>query len=567
MKSHNPTHWVQKFDSQSDIFADCLKRSRLTQLELRGTPDSVRTRIWRNQPFELIATAAQPFLSFADLELSEITLSPYDDSFTISHRGSQYDVEIVSFEFGRLKQNLSVDDLVQWFASRLDALRTHTDAPILITNWLSVDPVSQDFNERLTEVCQMRAGVYLCDTSTISNRLGARLYDERTADLKGTNLSDAAILELGRLFGLSWISAAIRPRLKAIVVDLDETLYKGVLGEDGVDGIVVTEDHKRLQRRLLELRDEGLFLGLISRNEKADVDNLFAKRSDLAITAKDFSAVAISWQPKSESLHRICGDFRIAADAVLYIDDNVGELAQIAASATGTRLLLAKDAAETTRALSLYPGLYRFAKDSTAPSRILDIEAAKKRAEALSQLADPTDYLRSLDIALGFDLDKTQMISRMHDLSQKTNQFNLSLARLPEAAILKGITERTHSAILVSLKDRLSDSGVIAFIYAMHSEDRLTVEDLCISCRALGRDLEDAIVAKSLLMISDKCSVKRVGFRYKTGGRNLPALRWLSNFTSTSVDREGTIAIDWNAMSAESLLKTVPANIVQNVVM
>jgi len=128
-----------------------------------------------------------------------------------------------------------------------------------------------------------------------------------------------------------------------VVCDLDNTLWSGILTEDGPAGIVVSEAHQQLQRRLVALRDRGVFLALASENDRETVEHVFGSRRDLAVSLADFSSVEIGWVSKAQSVAAIAAGLRIGADALLFVDDNPDGLAEVAISARGVHLLLAGD--------------------------------------------------------------------------------------------------------------------------------------------------------------------------------------------------------------------------------
>ena len=118
----------------------------------------------------------------------------------------------------------------------------------------------------------------------------------------GTKLSSLTCIEVSKDLGLNYIPSLLKPNLKGIIVDLDNTLYKGVLGEDGIEGITLTLGHKNLQNSLKKLKDQGFFLCVASKNNEQDVIDLFKKREDFPLSLNDFTKVYANWNSKSESI-------------------------------------------------------------------------------------------------------------------------------------------------------------------------------------------------------------------------------------------------------------------------
>jgi len=139
-------------------------------------------------------------------------------------------------------------------------------------------------------------------------------------------------------------------------------------------------------------------------------------------------------------------------------------------------------------------------------------------------------YLGSLGVTVRVGVDPVGHREKLQQLSVKTNQFNLSLARLTEVDVGRWLTDSDRAVVGVWLADRLSDSGLIGALYLKRSDDTIEVEDLCISCRALGRNLEDAMVSAAINAAIGNRPVRTVLFKHATGSRNAPALEWLSGF-------------------------------------
>jgi len=165
-----------------------------------------------------------------------------------------------------------------------------------------------------------------------------------------------------------------------------------------------------------------VFLALASKNDRATVEQLFASRGDLLLSLADFSSIEIGWVSKAESVAAIADDLRIGTDALLFVDDNPGELAEVANSVPGVHLLLAGDPAGTERGLRYYPGLDPWVVSPVAAQRIGDLVAARRRQEHLaltkcSETGDATAYLAQLGTELRVSVDIQAAVSRLADLS------------------------------------------------------------------------------------------------------------------------------------------------------
>ena len=379
--------------------------------------------------------------------------------------------------------------------------------------------------------------------------------------LAGTPISSSAQVFLARELGCHWLPALIKPPIKAVVVDLDNTLHAGVIAEDGVKGVRLLPEHRFFQLYLKDLINKGVFIALVSRNEYADVKALFTERSDYPLRWNDFSVVEISWGCKADALLRVANKLRIAADAIVFIDDNLGELTNVYEKAPEISLIYAEpDPTLTCRALDYFPGLWRWKKEKEDTFRKVDLQANQSRADLRSKFKDPGEYFRNLNATLMFYFNQNEQLSRLTELSNKTNQFNLNLRRFTHAELSDLLHDPKACVASVQLSDRLSDSGVIALIVGKRDGRALIIQDLCISCRAMGRNLEDQIILFALLNMPIFNGCNQVKFQVSQGPRNTPARGWLAklikidtNLSEAEYAADASIVLEFKAMQGVEL--------------
>ena len=516
---------VVKATWQAALFASQPRRRDLLALQPSWPCQAITLRVHRNMPFEYIAGALPAFLAYADIT-AQITLGDYDDSLNFQLQGAA-DCELVWLDFTRYRGKLSDEALVLWFGERLRALRERSAAPILLADG---GGAGVTLNHMLAAAVASIPACRIFPRQILETRLGDSWSDLRMKEISASSMSDAANLLVAQALGLVWLPGALRVGLKAIVLDLDHTLYTGVLGEDGPEGLKLTPAHRILQEKLRTLKQQGLFLAVLSRNNYADAVQLFQQRTDFPLRWEDFAAVSISWQEKHLGLRLLATQLRIHKDAMIILDDNLGEIAQLAQHFPQTSLYYAADPENTVKALELLPGLLRWHHDRTDQLRTDDLKAAQQRQEALAQAPDTQAYMRSLELQLQCHLDPHALLGRLADLSHKTNQFNLALRRLSEPEVARRLDDPQAATIAIALSDKLSDSGVIAAIFCHAETGLLVVDDLCISCRALGRGIEDTLVVTALACAAAKLHTKDVAFTYDLGPRNAPARDWLAQF-------------------------------------
>jgi FkbH-like protein len=504
------------------LFGEELRRLQL----LRQVPDpgaeAVRIAVYRNHAFETVASVLDPFLGFSGLR-ARFEFGGYDDALGFG-RVFDADLNLIWVDAARYR----AIDLGEWLGERAAALRERSPAPILL---LVAGGAARRATEGVPDLWDF-AVEELVPTG------GGGIYDPAREAATGTRLSGRACLEVARALGLRLIPAVLRPALKAVVLDLDQTLYEGVLGEDGPEGVRLTAAHAELQRHVRALKEEGFLLAIASRNEEEDVRRLFERRPDFGLRWDDFAAVRINWKPKAENLAELGSELHIGADAMLFVDDNPAEILNAEASGLGVRTLLAGRPADTLRMLRFYPGLLRLRTSSEDRLRTADIRANRERT-ALGETLAPRDYFARLRIRLQFGLDDESMAPRVAELAGKTNQFILGYRRYTETEVRRLMEAGDGCVVTVRMSDRLSESGMIALLAARAEGERLLCEELAVSCRALGRHLENVMLPEMMRLAAAHLGTRGGALiGYRKGERNGPALDWLRSLTGDALEAD-----------------------------
>ncbi len=549
---------IGHLDYQRHVFADRLNRFQLSKVKPRLGGATRRVRVTRNHGFELVASVLPSFLAISDLNV-DLDVGDYDDSLSFADSDAQ--AEIVWVDFDRYAR-LDDESLARWFLSRLGALRASARGPLLVANDPARSARARTLNDALANWSKATPATAVFDLAAISETLGPLFFDDRRSSLTGTRFSDAACLESARVLGLRLLPAAFLPRIKAIALDLDNTLYSGVLGEDSASGLVLTQEHRDLQESLCGLAERGVLLAVVSRNERADVDELFRIRSDFPLKPRHISSWQVSWGDKSRAIRRAAEELRIGTDAFLLVDDNLGEIAAVSAELPHVKLLFAGfSPAGTAAALRHFPALWSSETTETDAIRAGDLAANAVRDD-LAESLSPVEYLKSLDVKLTFALDPRADLGRLHEICVKTNQFNLALARLSEVQVGEYLEAAEHHVVHVRLADRLADSGSVAALFARRYGKALVVDELCISCRAMGRMLEDIIVTEAVAHVAERFGSDSVRFVHAVGPRNQPARRWLGAYAGFGIGESGGVVdLPWNGDRVERFVKVAPVRI------
>jgi FkbH-like protein len=519
---------MNRFEAQQTLFANAPTRAALQALNIDSRIRITRNvNVWRNHAIEPIISLAEPYFRYGEWHV-KFTLSDYDDTLSFSESNAA-DLEIIWINSERYINSTSVDDWIFWLISRLTTLRKSSKAPILICTWLSTNEDS----DQLTEAIKRVPACYFADLRASCGYADLPLLDSRTLAISGTPLNPKLHAIIARELACRWMPACLLPPIKAIAIDLDNTLHAGILGEDGQDKVKIDKRHIQLQQQLCELQERGIFLALVSRNEESDVKALFANRFDYPLRWEHFTVKEVSWGEKSAAIARIADALRIGLDSILFVDDNPGEVLSVVSKFPAIHTILADAEAELTgQAIANYPALWRWSIDESDKKRVFDLEANAER-EHMFKVAETTEsYISSLCVKLIIHVNPIDQLKRLSDLCIKTNQFNLALRRFSEAEVAERISCNNRCVVSVSLSDKLSDSGVIAVIIAEQHGCKLIVEELCISCRAMGRQLENSIIFMAIRAMPQFQECDEVVFRVNHGPRNQPAQGWLAKVLS-----------------------------------
>jgi FkbH-like protein len=317
---------------------------------------------------------------------------------------------------------------------------------------------------------------------------------------------------------------------KGLITDLDDTLWRGILGEVGIDGISWDLDHHSqmhafYQCLLNALSHEGVLLAAASKNEPSLVQEAF-RRKDLVLSPDSVFPIEVSWGPKSESVARILKTWNVSADSVVFVDDTALELAEVKAAHPELACLQFP----TKDNVAIYELVLRL-RDFFGKSVILQEDSIRSdsirrlhaSAETEGRKVAPSNFIGQLDAEMSFNFIKTPLDPRALELVNKTNQFNLNGKRHSEAAWHKYFLDPASFLMMVSYKDKFGPLGKIAVVGG-RLDRRLHVDMWVMSCRAFSRGIE----YRCLEELFAKFNVDEIELDYVHTERNGPLSQFLT---------------------------------------
>jgi FkbH-like protein len=316
------------------------------------------------------------------------------------------------------------------------------------------------------------------------------------------------------------------PPKKGLITDLDDTLWAGILGEEGVEGISwhlerQTHMHAVYQQFLTSLAGSGILIGIASKNDPSAVERAF-ERKDLLISKNEIYPFEVHWSRKSESVSRILRTWNLGADSVVFIDDSPMEVAEVKAAFPEIECIVYPkgdfqaiwDLLKRLRTAFGKPFLTK--EDSLRMNSIRNASAWRDAVESSGQSSD--DFLRAAEATIVFDCSRHGRDMRAFELVNKTNQFNLNGRRFTELEWLTFFTDPAAFLLSVSYEDKYGPLGKVAVILGKVGDGRLQVKSWVMSCRAFSRRIE----YQTLKYLFDNFGQDEIVFDYQTTPRNSP---------------------------------------------
>jgi len=344
-----------------------------------------------------------------------------------------------------------------------------------------------------------------------------------------------------------------RPPAKVIAVDLDNTLWEGVVGEDGPDGVTIDESRRDLQRFLLSQRAQGRLLAIASKNNEAEVWETF-RRSEMVLKPEHFAAHRINWEPKSINLVELSGELSLGLDSFIFVDDSAKEISEVESNLPQVKTLLLPEAAANIT--QTFRQFWPFDQAKvTKEDRLRNESYAQERArqQAMETAQGLGDFLANLGLEVTIEDFKPETLGRVAQLTLRTNQFNTTTMRRSEAELQTLLSSGSIRCITVAAKDRFGDYGNVGAVLYSLQPAALMVESFLLSCRALGRGVEHHIV-RHLGAIAEQHGRPEVHFQFRPTPRNIPALQFLESLPATREKSEGTEMFRLTSSAAEQLV-------------
>lgn len=339
---------------------------------------------------------------------------------------------------------------------------------------------------------------------------------------------------LGRI-----VKASRYPRKKCLILDCDNTIWGGVVGEDGIEGIALGDDFpgsafRDFQRQAAVLAAGGVFIALASKNNPEDVWRVFDTHDAMVLSRDQISIAEIGWDEKAEGIVKIARYLNIGLDALVFVDDSAIEVAKIRERLPDVTCLLAPE--ECAELPFLLLGTDHFDHLRLTEEDVARVNSFKheEEREKLRVASSPDSFRRSLQLRLKLGRIRRTHFARVVQLINKTNQFNLTTRRRPESAVAALLADPNYAVLALDVEDRFGSYGIVGVAILKREDADWEVDTFLLSCRALGRGVEQAFMAGIAKAARDE-GVTRLRAYFQPTAKNKVAARFLPDIGFTPV--------------------------------
>lgn len=428
--------------------------------------------------------------------------------------------------FGNINTLKEAENEVEVYSNYIqDAVKDNPNISFFISNFdipcKRISVLKSNRNEMIFENCwyeKLRTlndkynNIYIFDIKNLINNIGRKnFYSDKLWYLGGIKytLDSQKIIEDEII---KCINALKGYRKKCLILDLDNTLWGGVVGEVGAKNISISDfnegaRYKDFQRRIKELKDTGVILAIASKNNLSDVKDVFYHNSDMVLKEEDFAAIKINWKSKVQNIREISDELNIGLDSFVFIDDNPVEREQVSSFLPEACVPdFPKDTSKLEQfAIGLYSKYFFKLKILNEDlNKTQMYKQNKKRIQLKRSSKSLEEFLKQLNTVIKLWKAKYEDIPRISQLTQKTNQFNLTTKRYTESDIENLMSDNSYDIYVASVQDKFGDNGKVLVIILKINGKNAYVDTFLMSCRVMERNIEFEVMRLIENMLANK---------------------------------------------------------------
>ena len=379
-------------------------------------------------------------------------------------------------------------------------------------------------NQLLFRLCRDKRQLYYFDYDRMVSQVGTGTWTDPKMWLTAKIPVASCHHEHFANTFVAMISAIYGRRKKCIVVDLDNTLWGGIVGEDGMEGIQIGHTYpgnayKEFQRQLLSLYHQGILLAICSKNNENDVFQVFQERTEMVLRLEHFAACRVNWKDKATNILDIAEELNIGIDSLVFLDDNPAERELVRQKIPG---VVVPDLPEEPfgyagfLAQQHWFDTLQLSPEDKKRTRLY--VAQKERTILANATGSLEDYYRSLEMEIHIESLNALNLPRITQLTQKTNQFNLTTRRYTDEQVLH-LVNQGGLVWCARVVDRFGDNGITALCMVRIHNDKAEIDTFLLSCRVIGRTVETAFLYWILNYLRQQ-GIKKVRGQYVPSQKN-----------------------------------------------
>jgi FkbH-like protein len=486
------------------------------------------------------AEAIQPGLAFWAGELGldcEIRFAGYNQLFQqlldpaglFARNRRGYNIALIRFEDW---QNAGIEEEARRLVEGARQAARESSAPLIVVLCPPTPRYAGAYTHAenvVREGVHDLAGVHVLTASEIQSLYPAgEVHDPHGDELGHVPYTPIFFVSLATAIARKIHAISAAP-YKVVALDCDDTLWSGICGEDGPQGVVIDGPRRALQAFMAERRREGMLLVLASKNNHEDVVETFMAHPDMPLRLSDFAAARVNWAPKAASLASLASELDLGLDSFILVDDNPKECTE--AQAGAPEVLALPLPAEPTAIPEFLRHIWAFdrARVTEEDRRRADSYAERaERAQAERSAGNLEAFLASLGLEVTIAPMEPAQVARVAQLTVRTNQMNATLVRRSEIEV-QSLADT--ECLAVEVKDRFGSYGLTGAVLFRAAADALRVDTFVLSCRVLGRGVEHRMVAR-LGEIASARRLSAVEIPFVAGPRNRPAALFLDSLAA-----------------------------------
>lgn len=357
-------------------------------------------------------------------------------------------------------------------------------------------------NDELAGSLRTRERSFLLPLDAVVGWVGReRSHQAKMWYMASMRIAEAALPELAR-YSMRYVKALKGLTRKCVVLDLDGTLWGGIVGEVGTEGVSLGPiapgiEYVDFQRTLLGLTKRGILLAVCSKNNPEDALPVIRTHPHMVLREEQFAAMRINWRSKADNIREIAQELNIGLDSMVFVDDNPNERELVRQVLPEVLTVdLPKDPSLYRRTIEDMTDFDLLALTKEDEMRVAQYQANAKRQAAKSTAVSLDEYLQSLEIHVAIDLAPRETLNRVVQLFNKTNQFNLTTKRYQAEEVTRFIESEEYRLYDLRVADRFGDHGLVGTAVVFKQREDWRIDSLLMSCRVMGLGIETAFLER-----------------------------------------------------------------------